>query len=54
MDTDVDTAIKSLLAVKNAPPGTEVNLPEDLIVKLVRAAREIFLQQPMLIEVTAP
>jgi len=29
-------------------------LSEDLIVKLVRAAREIFLQQPMLIEVRAP
>eukprot|EP01039_Chlorochromonas_danica_P000681 gene681-737_t len=43
-----------LLSVKTAPPGTEVNLPEDLIVKLVRAAREIFLQQPMLIEVNAP
>jgi len=54
MNTEVDGAIAQLLSVRNAPPGTEVNLSEDLIVKLVRAAREIFLQQPMLIEVRAP
>ena len=54
MDTEVDQAIRSLLSVKNSPPVTEVNLSEDLIVKLVRAAREIFLQQPMLLEVRAP
>eukprot|EP00597_Dinobryon_sp_UTEXLB2267_P013757 CAMPEP_0170113888 /NCGR_PEP_ID=MMETSP0020_2-20130122/10276_1 /TAXON_ID=98059 /ORGANISM="Dinobryon sp., Strain UTEXLB2267" /LENGTH=290 /DNA_ID=CAMNT_0010340569 /DNA_START=77 /DNA_END=952 /DNA_ORIENTATION=+ len=36
------------------PPGTEVNLPEDLIIRVVKAAREIFIQQPMLIEVHAP
>jgi len=54
MDADVDQAIKSLLSVKSSPPGTEVNLPEELIVKIVRAAREIFLQQPMLLEVSAP
>lgn len=54
MEIEADNAIKLLLAVKNSAPGTEVNLPEDLIVKIVRAAREIFLQQPMLIEVSAP
>eukprot|EP01040_Poterioochromonas_malhamensis_P007346 gene7346-7927_t len=53
-DNEIDQAIKSLLAVKSSPPGTEVNLPEDLIVKVVRSAREIFLQQPMLLEVSAP
>lgn len=54
LDTDVDSAIKQLLSVKNSLPGTEVNLTEDLIVKIVRNAREVFLQQPMLIEVNAP
>jgi serine/threonine-protein phosphatase PP1 catalytic subunit len=54
MDLDIDNAIKLLLSVKNSAPGTEVNLPEELIVKIVRAAREIFMQQPMLIEVHAP
>lgn len=53
-DSEIDNAIKSLLSVKTAPPGTEVNLPEETIVKIVRAAREIFLQQPMLLEVSAP
>jgi serine/threonine-protein phosphatase PP1 catalytic subunit len=54
MDAEVDQAIRSLLSVKSSPPGTEVNLSEELIVKIVRAAREIFLQQPMLLEVRAP
>jgi serine/threonine-protein phosphatase PP1 catalytic subunit len=53
-DSEVDNAIKTLLSVKSSPPGTEVNLPEDLIVRIVRAAREIFLQQPMLLEISAP
>lgn len=51
---DVDNAIRSLLSVRNMPPGTEVNLPEDFLMKLIKAAREIFIQQPMLIEVHAP
>ena len=51
---DVDGAIEQLLSVKNAPPGTEVNLPEELIIKVVRAAREIFMQQPVLLEISAP
>mmetsp|Transcript_40950 Transcript_40950/g.81459 ORF Transcript_40950/g.81459 Transcript_40950/m.81459 type:complete len:306 (-) Transcript_40950:295-1212(-) len=54
MENEVDQAIRSLLSVKSSPPGTEVNLSEDLIVKIVRAAREIFINQPMLLEVRAP
>lgn len=53
-EIDVDTPIKMLLAVQNSPPGTEVNLPEEMIIMLVRSARDIFIQQPMLIEVHAP
>lgn len=52
--SDVDSAIKSLLSVRNMAPGTEVNLTEELIVKIVKAGREIFMSQPMLIEVHAP
>ena len=52
--SDVDGAIEQLLSVKKAPPGTEVNLPEELIIKVVRAAREIFMQQPILLEISAP
>jgi serine/threonine-protein phosphatase PP1 catalytic subunit len=50
----LDGAISSLLSVKSSPPGTEVNLPEDQIIKVVRAAREVFLSQPVLVEVNAP
>ena len=51
---DVDGAITQLLSVINDPPGTEVTLPEDLITKIVRSARDIFLLQPMLLEISAP
>ena len=53
-DDYIDVCIKMLLAVRSSSPGTEVYLPEDHIVKIVRSAREIFLQQPMLLEVGAP
>ena len=53
-DDYIDISIKTLLAARHSSPGTEVYLPEDHIVKIVRAAREIFLQQPMLLEVGAP
>ena len=51
---DVDTAIGMLLGVRKFPPGTEVRLPEDLVIKIVRAAREVFMSQPMLLELNAP
>lgn len=51
---DIETALKNLLSVINSPPGSEVNLPEELIIKIVRAARDVFMQQPMLIEISAP
>jgi serine/threonine-protein phosphatase PP1 catalytic subunit len=51
---EVNSAIDAYLSVINSPPGTEVTLPEDQIIKIVRAAREIFMQQPMLLEVSAP
>jgi len=53
-DDYIDISIKTLLAAKSSAPGVEVYLPEDHIVKIVRSAREIFLQQPMLLEVGAP
>lgn len=53
-EEEVDSAISQLVAAKDFPPGQEVNLPEELISKICKTAREIFLQQPMLIEVNAP
>jgi serine/threonine-protein phosphatase PP1 catalytic subunit len=53
-DIDVDAAIATLLSASSHPPGTEVNLPEDQICKIVRMCRQIFMQQPMLLEIKAP
>ena len=50
----LDISIKTLLAARNSPPGEEVHIPEEHIVKIVRNAREIFLSQPMLLEVGVP
>lgn len=32
--SDVDRALAQLLSVQQTVPGTEVNLPEDLIIKI--------------------
>jgi serine/threonine-protein phosphatase PP1 catalytic subunit len=53
-DSDVQSALKMLLSVQNSAPGTDVNLPEELIISIVRGSRNVFIQQPMLIEVEAP
>lgn len=50
----VDKVIGQLLSVRNSLPGTEVHVREDEIIRIVRAAREIFMRQPMLLEVGAP
>ena len=42
---DVDAALGMLLGVRKYPPGTEVRVPEDLVIKIVRAAREVFMSQ---------
>ena len=51
---DVDKAISQLWSVQNEPPGTEVNLSEELLFKIVKKSRDIFMSQPMLLEVSAP
>jgi len=50
----VDEIIASLLQVRSARPGKEVQLPERQITLLCNGAREIFLQQPILLELEAP
>lgn len=54
MDLNLDEAIASLLSVKSSPPGTEVNLAEEIIIKIVKQARSVFLSQPVFLEVSAP
>jgi hypothetical protein len=50
----VDAIIEKLLSVRNARPGKEVQLSEDEIRGLCMQSREIFLGQPMLLELEAP
>lgn len=47
----VDRCLSGLVAVKTSRPGTEVPLKEDDIAIVVKRAREVFLAQPMLLEV---
>jgi len=51
---DVDKIIEKLLQVKGSKPGKKVNLTETEIQGLVTAAREIFISQPILLELEAP
>jgi serine/threonine-protein phosphatase PP1 catalytic subunit len=50
----VDEIIASLLQVRSVRPGKEVQLPERQITLLCHAARDIFIQQPILLELEAP
>lgn len=52
---DVELALTHLLAVKSSPPGTEVKpIPEDILIRIIRSCRDVFMSQPMLLEVNAP
>ena len=51
---DVDAIINQLLDVRGSRPGKHVNLLEADIRGLCTNAREIFMSQPVLLEVEAP
>jgi serine/threonine-protein phosphatase PP1 catalytic subunit len=51
---DVDGIIDKLLSVRGARPGKQVNLSENEIRALCLHSREIFLSQPILVELEAP
>ena len=51
---DVDGIIKSLLDVRTSKPGKLVNLKEADILGLIRTVKGIFMDQPMLVEISAP
>ncbi len=53
-DFDIDKIIEKLLSVKGAKPGKQVNLLESEIQGLVTKAREVFISQPILLELEAP
>lgn len=54
IEVNVDEIIKTLLDVRTAKPGKLVKIPEQEVLGLIRTAKNIFLQQPMLVEVAAP
>ncbi|RYG67012.1 hypothetical protein EON64_08400 [archaeon] len=53
-EPDVDHIIEQLLSVRGARPGRQVNLTENEIKWLCIKSREIFIQQPVLLELEAP
>ena len=53
-EVDVDLVIEQLLSVRGARPGRQVNLSENEIRWLCIKSREIFIQQPVLLELEAP
>mgnify|MGYP003610687453 FL=1 len=54
LDLDIDSIIERLLEVRKSPPGKLVNLRESEILGLIAACREIFMEQPMLLELDSP
>jgi len=50
----IDTMIDSLLSARNKKPGTPVDIQGDDAIKLCSAAKDIFMNQPMLLELGAP
>jgi len=53
-DVDVDRIIEKLLEVRGCKPGKQVNLTENEIKALCTKSREIFISQPILLELEAP
>jgi len=51
---DVDSIIEKLLEVRGSRPGKQVTLAEADIRGLCTAARDIFMHQPVLLELEAP
>ena len=54
MEVDVDKILEKLLDVRGSKPGKQVNLSENEIKGLLTKARDIFINQPMLLELEAP
>ena len=53
-DIDVDAIIEKLLEVKGCKAGKQVNLSENEITGLCNKSREIFINQPILLQLEAP
>ena len=53
-EANVDHIIEQLLSVKGSRPGRQVNLSENEIRWLCTKTRDIFVAQPVLLELEAP
>lgn len=53
-DLDVDAVIDKLLEVRGSKPGRQVQLTEQEIKSLCIQSRDIFINQPILLELEAP
>lgn len=53
-EIDVDSIIERLLSVRGSKPGKNVNLTEAEVRGLCIKARDIFISQPILLELEAP
>mmetsp|Transcript_6937 Transcript_6937/g.7754 ORF Transcript_6937/g.7754 Transcript_6937/m.7754 type:complete len:126 (-) Transcript_6937:627-1004(-) len=53
-DMDVDAIIDKLLEVRGSKPGRQVQLTEQEIKSLCIQSRDIFINQPILLELEAP
>lgn len=53
-NVDVDSIIEKLLDVQHEKPGTHADLTEDEISYLWEVSKDIFLEQPWLLELNAP
>lgn len=53
-EVDLDSIVDRLLAVRGSRPGKHVQLQEHEVKYLCTKAREIFIQQPILLELEAP
>ena len=51
---DIDRILDKLLEVRGSKPGKQVNLSEKDIRSLCIKARDIFIDQPILLEIEAP
>lgn len=51
---DVDDLISQLLSVKDRGPNAHVNLPEEDLRSLCLVARDVFLDQPALLQLATP
>lgn len=53
-DAWVDSIIEKLLSARNKRPGTPVDLDSNDAIKLCNEAKDVFMNQPMLLELGAP